>query len=101
MASCPKCGNRIPADKLLSLTRFSTSVKCPTCNSLLEWKNKGTGSVIGGVGGAVGGGVGALLTELWVWTGNITYLTLIIPLIAGVFFAVWGAVVKFTEFKLK
>ncbi len=79
------------------LTRFSTSTTCPMCSSQLEWKNKRTGSVIGGLGGGVGGGLGALLGELWVWTGDTIYLVLIILLIVGVFFAALGAVAKYTE----
>jgi hypothetical protein len=71
------------------------------CSSQLEWKNKRTGSLIGGVGGGVGGGLGALLGGLWVWTGDTIYLILIIPLIVGLFFAAWGATAKFTKFELK
>ena len=100
-AKCPKCGNKIPARKLLLLTRFSTSTTCPMCSSQLEWKNKRTGSVIGGLGGGVGGGLGTLLGELWVWTGDTIYLVLIILLIVGVFFAALGAVAKYTKFELK
>jgi len=101
MATCPKCGNKIPARKLLSLTRFSGSITCSVCSSQLQWKNKGTGSLIGGIGGGVGGGIGALFADWWVSTGNLVYLVLILAVIVTVFFAAWGAMVKFTKFELK
>jgi len=71
------------------------------CSSQLEWKNKRTGSLIGGVGGGVGGGLGGLLGGLWVLTGDTMYLISIIPLFVGLFFAAWGAAAKFTKFELK
>ncbi len=49
----------------------------------------------------MGGGLGALLGEMWVYTGDIAYLILIVPLVVGVFFAVLGAVARFTKFKQK
>ena len=99
MVVCPKCGNKVPARKLLLLTRFNTAITCPTCASKLQWKNKGTGSLIGGVGGGVGGGLGALFGIWWLQTGNVAYLGLVVGVIVAVFFAAWMAVVKFTEFE--
>ena len=96
---CPKCGNKIPAQKLLLLTWFNTAITCPTCASKLQWKNKGTGSLIGGVGGGVGGGLGALFEIWWLQTGNVAYLGLVVGVIVAVFFAAWMAMVKFTEFE--
>lgn len=99
MITCPKCGNRIPARKPLFLTRFNTTITCTTCASKLQWKNKRTGSLIGGVGGGVGGGLGTLLLINWSQTGNVVYLTLFAGLLATVFFAAWMAMVKFTRFE--
>jgi endogenous inhibitor of DNA gyrase (YacG/DUF329 family) len=101
VAKCPKCGNDIPPRKFLSLTRFSSSVICPMCNSSLQWKNKGTGSLIGGVGGGVGGGIGALFAEWWVFTGDVAYIALVCATAVVVFFAAWGAMVKLTKFEIK
>ena len=101
MVACPKCGSNIPARKLLLLTRFSTTITCPICASKLQWKNKGTGSLIGGVGGGIGGGLGALFAIRWVQTGNVAYLGLLVGVFAAVFFAVWVAMVKFTKFEPK
>ena len=95
MITCPKCGNRIPARKLLFLARFNTTITCTTCASKLQWKNKRTGSLIGGVGG----GLGTLLLINWSQTGNVVYLTLFAGLLATVFFAAWVAMVKFTRFE--
>ena len=99
MVACPKCGNKIPARKLLLPTRFDSSITCATCASKLQWKNKGTGSLIGGVGGGVGSVLGALFVIWWLQTGNVAYLGLIVGVIVAVFFAVWMALVKFTKFE--
>ena len=100
MVTCPKCRNDIPARKLLLLTRFSPSVVCPLCNSKLRWKNKDTGTLIGCVGGGVGGGLGGLFGAQWVFTGDLIYIAFIVATMGAVFFAVWGAMVKFTKFEL-
>jgi hypothetical protein len=101
VGTCPKCGSNIPARKLLLLTRFSATITCPTCASELQWKNKGTGSLIGGVGGGVGGGLVALFGIWWLQTGSVTYLGLIVGVFAAVFFAAWMAMVKFAKFEPK
>lgn len=98
-ATCPKCGNKVPAGKLLRLTRFSPHTTCPTCSSKLKSENLGTGTLIGGVGGGVGGGLGALFASRWVLTGNIVYLVLVGCVIVAVFLSAWGAMVKCVRFE--
>jgi DNA-directed RNA polymerase subunit RPC12/RpoP len=98
MAMCPNCGKKIPMSKLLYIR---TSIKCPACGSILQWKNKGTSRLIGSIEGGAGGGLGAFFGGKWVLTGNIGYLILVFAVMVAVFFTAWTATVKFTRFKLK
>jgi hypothetical protein len=83
------------------LTRVNSTIDCPMCDSKLQWKNKGTGCLIGGVGGGVGGGLGTLFGIWWLQTGNVAYLGLVVGVIAAIGFAAWMAMVRFAEFELK
>jgi hypothetical protein len=76
VVTCPNAV-MIPAQKLIFLTNLNT-ITCPTCASKFELKNKGTGSLIGGIGG---------WSRRWTWTlfgiyllqtGNAAYLGLVL-----------------------
>ena len=99
MVTCPKCGNKIPAWKLIFLTNFNT-ITCPTCSTRLQ-ANKKINTLIGGIGGGVGGGIGALLLGSWFQTKEVCYLILFIALLILIFFASWLAEIKFMKLEVK
>jgi len=98
MVICPKCGKPIPTWKLLFLTNFNT-ITCPTCSAKLR-ANKRINRLIGGIGGGIGGGLGGLLGMQWVYTKEVVYLVLLIPLFAFLFLGSWLAMIKFTKLEV-
>jgi hypothetical protein len=96
---CPKCGNEIPAWKLIFLTNFNT-VTCSTCLAKLQ-ANKKIGSLIGGIGGGVGGGLGGLLIFFWFDTKEMIYLMLLITVFPILFLASLLASIKFMKLEVK
>ena len=98
MVICPKCGNKIPGWKMMFLTNFNT-ITCPTCSTKLQVKNKGTSSLIGGIGGGVGGALGGLLLYYWLFTKEVFCLSLLIALFSSIAFAAWLAAIKFIKLK--
>jgi len=99
MVTCPKCGSKIPAWKLMFLTNFNT-IACPTCSAKLQ-ANKKINSLIGGIGGAVGAGLGALLLIFWFDAKEVSYLMLLIALFILIFFAAWLAQLRFVKLEVK
>jgi ATP/ADP translocase len=98
LVACPKCGRTLPARKLLFLSNLN-AITCPVCSSKLRVKNKDVNSVIGGVGGGLGGGLGTLLLIMWVQSGNMAYVGLIILLIVAVFLSAWLLEIRYLKLK--
>ncbi|MEM3760533.1 MAG: hypothetical protein QXZ02_05415 [Candidatus Bathyarchaeia archaeon] len=82
------------------LTNYN-AISCPKCLSKLQVKNRGTYSLIGGVGGGFGGGVGGLLLNSWLYTGEVLYIALFIVLLSAIFFVALGLSAKFLRLEAR
>lgn len=99
LVACPKCGKSLPSRKLLMLTNLN-AITCPTCSSKLRVENKTASSGVGAVLGGLGGGLGALLAILWLVTGNIVFVGLIITDVVAVFLSAWMWELRYLKLKL-
>jgi len=100
LATCPKCGNKLPRRRVLLLNNHNT-VTCPACASKLRIKNKNIARFIGGGGAGILVLLGTPLLWMWIQTRNVVDLTLFIMLFAAVLFAASLIQVKYIKVEEK
>lgn len=100
MVVCPRCGSNVQKRKLLVLTNHN-AITCQVCGSRLRVKNKIVNSAIGGAGGGLGAVIIFFFAMLWIVTGNLAYLGLLIIIFAALLLIAWLLVIKYVKVELE
>jgi hypothetical protein len=96
---CPKCKNEIPFNKIIFHANYS-NIKCSSCSSDLK-PNKRTNSILGAVGGGIGAGFTTLFLMIWLRTGELFFILLLIPLLLIEFFVFSLISIKIMKLEIK